>query len=129
LKAATATTDGKSGPPRSQRGGSREKGGEEGRRNQPAKKKKDDKPLAPDSKRFRGPVYVFITHGDASAPINALMQKRAFQISDYTFTGLPQKRRAIRARAAASHASSDPATPDAPPTKRKRRGEEAESKK
>jgi len=28
---------------------------------------------------------------DPAAPINALMQKRAFQISDYTFTGLPQK--------------------------------------
>jgi hypothetical protein len=34
---------------------------------------------------------VNISHGDAAAPINALMQKRAFQISDYTFTGLPQK--------------------------------------
>lgn len=38
-----------------------------------------------------GPVFVSISHSDASAPINALMQKRAFQISDYTFTSLPQK--------------------------------------
>src|SRR5205814_19839 len=54
--------------------------------------KKDDKPLAPEFETIpAGPVYVFITHSDASAPVNALMQKRAFQISDYTFTGLPQK--------------------------------------
>ena len=54
--------------------------------------KKDDKPLAPEFDTIpAGPVYVFITHGDASAPVNAAMQKRAYQISDYTFTGLPQK--------------------------------------
>jgi len=38
-----------------------------------------------------GPVYAFITSSDAKAPVNALMQKRAFQIDDYIFTGLPQK--------------------------------------
>jgi hypothetical protein len=38
-----------------------------------------------------GPVFVSITHSDSAAPINALMQKRAFQISDYAFTSLPQK--------------------------------------
>jgi hypothetical protein len=36
-------------------------------------------------------VFAIVAHSDAAAPINALMAKRAFQISDYTFTGLPQK--------------------------------------
>jgi hypothetical protein len=54
--------------------------------------KKDDKPLAPEFETIpAGPVYAFITHSDAAAPVNAAMQKRAYQISDYTFTGLPQK--------------------------------------
>lgn len=38
-----------------------------------------------------GPVYAFVTSSDAKAPINGLMQKRAFQIYEYTFTSLPQK--------------------------------------
>jgi len=38
-----------------------------------------------------GPVYVFITSSDKGAPINGLMQKRAFQVDEYTFTSLPQK--------------------------------------
>jgi hypothetical protein len=38
-----------------------------------------------------GPVFAFIAHSDASAPINALMQKRAFQTAEYAFTSLPQK--------------------------------------
>ncbi len=38
-----------------------------------------------------GPVYVFITSSDDKAPINGLMQKRAFQVDEYTFTSLPQK--------------------------------------
>jgi hypothetical protein len=54
--------------------------------------KKDDKPLAPEYETIpAGPVFAIVTHSDASAPINSLMQKRAFQISDYTFTSLPQK--------------------------------------
>lgn len=36
-----------------------------------------------------GPVFVKISSSDSTAPINALMQKRAFQISDYPFTSLP----------------------------------------
>jgi hypothetical protein len=39
-----------------------------------------------------GPVYAFITSSDAGATINALMAKRAFQVFDSNFTGLPQKR-------------------------------------
>jgi hypothetical protein len=38
-----------------------------------------------------GPVYAFITSSDPAAPVNALMKKRAFQISDWNFTSLPQK--------------------------------------
>ena len=37
------------------------------------------------------PVFVVIAHSDASAPVNAIMQKRAFQVASYTFAGLPQK--------------------------------------
>lgn len=39
-----------------------------------------------------GPVFAFVTDSDPQAPVNALMQKRAFQIGDYTFTSLPQTR-------------------------------------
>jgi hypothetical protein len=37
-----------------------------------------------------GPVYAWVTHSDADAPINALMAKRAFQVPEYTLTSLPQ---------------------------------------
>ncbi len=58
----------------------------------PGEEKKDDKPLAPEFETIpAGPVFAIISHSEASAPVNALMAKRAFQISDYTFTGLPQK--------------------------------------
>lgn len=51
----------------------------------------EPKPLAPEYETIpAGPVFAFITHSDATAPINALMQKRTFQIGDYVFTGLPQ---------------------------------------
>jgi hypothetical protein len=36
-------------------------------------------------------VFAHITHSEGSQPINALMQKRAFQIAEYSFTSLPQK--------------------------------------
>lgn len=55
-------------------------------------KKADDKPLAPEFETIpAGPVFAFIASSEASAPVNAAMQKRAYQISDYVFTGLPQK--------------------------------------
>lgn len=38
-----------------------------------------------------GPVFAFVTSSDSAAPLNAMMQKRAFQVSDYAFTALPQK--------------------------------------
>ena len=50
------------------------------------------KPITPEFETIpAGPVFVNIASSDASASVNALMQKRAFQISDYTFTSLPQK--------------------------------------
>ena len=55
-------------------------------------KKDETKPLAPEFETIpAGPVFAFISSSEASAPVNAAMQKRAYQISDYVFTGLPQK--------------------------------------
>jgi len=50
------------------------------------RKPEEKKPAVP-----AGPVYVFITSSDPRAPINAWMKTRAFQVDEYTFTGLPQK--------------------------------------
>jgi hypothetical protein len=36
-----------------------------------------------------GPVFAFVTHSDATAPINALNTKRAAKVADFVFTGLP----------------------------------------
>ncbi len=56
------------------------------------KKPEKPKPPAPEYETIpAGPVFVFISSTDSTAPVNALMQKRAFQISAYIFTGLPQK--------------------------------------
>lgn len=50
------------------------------------------KPLTPEFETIpAGPVFVTIANSDSAASVNALMQKRAFQISDYTYTSLPQK--------------------------------------
>ncbi len=38
-----------------------------------------------------GPVFAVVSSSDAKAPINELMGRRAFEVDDYTFTGLPQK--------------------------------------
>lgn len=57
-----------------------------------AAKMEPAKPLAPEFETTpAGPVFVSIVHSDSAAPINALMQKRAFQIADHAFTSLPQK--------------------------------------
>ena len=56
------------------------------------KKTAETKPVAPEFETIpAGPVYVFISSSDANAPVNAMMKKRAYQIGDYVFTGLPQK--------------------------------------
>lgn len=59
----------------------------------PAEAKKDAQAPAPPPPETipAGPVYVFFASPDPSAPINALMARRAFQIDDYVFTSLPQK--------------------------------------
>jgi hypothetical protein len=52
-------------------------------------------PAKPDLPEFEtipaGPVFAFITASDEKARVNELMQKRAFQVAEYVFTGLPQK--------------------------------------
>lgn len=50
------------------------------------------KPLEPEYETIpAGPVFVSVASSDTNAPINAEMKKRAFQVSDYVYTGLPQK--------------------------------------
>lgn len=92
LKAPAASADGKSGP--AALGSVADLGKKDEKKEEAGKdgKAADGKPLAPEFETIpAGPVYAFVTHSDASAPVNAAMQKRAYQISDYTFTGLPQK--------------------------------------
>lgn len=106
LKAPAPSADGKTGPAALGSVSDLLKKDDKKADAKPGEEKKDDKPLAPEFDTIpAGPVYTFITHGDAAAPINALMQKRAFQISDYTFTGLPQKMDELF----------EPAPPPAPP--------------
>lgn len=102
LKLPTPAADGKSGP--AALGSLTDLAKKEEAK--PGEEKKDDKPLAPEFETIpAGPVFAFVTHSDSAAPINALMQKRAFQIAEYTFTGLPQK----------SDELFEPAPPPAPP--------------
>ncbi len=54
--------------------------------------KADAKPVTPEFETIpAGPVFVVVSNSDAHAAVNALMQKRAFETDDYTFTKLPQK--------------------------------------
>ena len=49
------------------------------------------KPAAPEFETIpAGPVFAFIASSDVKAVINELMKKRAYQLSDYVFTSLPQ---------------------------------------
>jgi len=65
-----------------------------------------------------GPVFAFVASSDAAAPINALMQKRAFQIAEFAFTSLPQKLddmfEPAPAPAAVAPAAEKPAEPKSP---------------
>ena len=80
--------------------------------------KKDDKPLAPEFETIpAGPVFAFVAHSEASAPVNGLMTKRAFQIAEYTFTGLPQKSDELFEAAPPPPAPATPAAPAAEPKK------------
>ena len=85
--AAPAAADGKTGPAALGTSADLLKKDPDGKPAEPVK------PLMPEFDTIpAGPVFVNISHGDgATAPVNALMQKRAFQIADYTFTALPQK--------------------------------------
>ncbi len=92
LKPPTASPDGKSGP--GALGSMADLNKKEPAEPKPGEEKKAEeaKPLAPEFETIAaGPVFVSVADSDAKAGINALMQKRAFQISDYVFTGLPQK--------------------------------------
>ena len=80
--------------------------------------KKDDKPLAPEFETIpAGPVFAFVAHSDSSAPVNGLMTKRAFQIAEYTFTGLPQKSEELFEAAPPPPAPATPVAPAAEPKK------------
>lgn len=49
-----------------------------------------EKPKEPEFETIpAGPVFAFITHSDEKAPINEMMKQRAFQIGEWTYTGLP----------------------------------------
>lgn len=94
MKPPTATADGKSGPASlgSLADLAKKSEKKEGDPKDAEKKGEGEKPLTPEFETIpAGPVYVFITSSDAGAAVNALGQKRAFQIAEYTFTGLPQK--------------------------------------
>lgn len=79
------------------------------------------KPLTPEFETIPpGPVFATVTHSDAAAPVNALMQKRAFQVSDFTFTSLPQKPEELfepapTAPTPGATSAPAPAAPEAPP--------------
>ncbi|PAW68972.1 MAG: hypothetical protein B9S34_00510 [Opitutia bacterium Tous-C1TDCM] len=102
LKAPAPAADGKSGP--AALGNLADLAKKEESKSGEAKP--DDKPLAPEFETLpAGPVFASVSHGDAAAPVNALMAKRAFQIADYAFTSLPQKAEELF----------EPAPPPAPP--------------
>ncbi len=51
----------------------------------------DAKPVAPEFDTVpAGPVYATASSPDPAAPVNDLMRRRAYQVDEYTFTGLPQ---------------------------------------
>lgn len=90
LKPPAATTDGKTGP--ASLGSISDLAKKDEKPKEGEAKPEEKKPLEPEYETIpAGPVFVTVTSSDATAPVNALMQKRAYQIYDYTFTGLPQK--------------------------------------
>ncbi len=80
----------------------------------PAPDKDGKTPPAPAAppKPQPGPVYVDVKSSDASEPVNAMMQRLAFQIYEWTFTSLPDKRSALIEKTPAAPAASTPATSD-----------------
>jgi hypothetical protein len=50
------------------------------------------KPAVPEVETIpAGPVFASVSSSDAHATVNDLMKRRAFEVDEYTFTGLPQK--------------------------------------
>ncbi len=87
LKAPTPAADGKTGPASL---GSISDLAKKDRKE--GDKPAEDKPVGPEFETIpAGPAFVFISSSDTAAPVNAYMQKRAFQISEYLLTNLPQK--------------------------------------
>lgn len=61
-----------------------------------------------------GPVFAFISHSDASAPVNALMTKRAFQIGEFVLSSLPADRDALFETVPAPEPSPSPTSENSP---------------
>jgi len=58
----------------------------------PVETKAEIKPVTPEFETIAaGPVFAQISSSDPHAAINELMKRRAYQVDEYTFTGLPQK--------------------------------------
>jgi hypothetical protein len=58
----------------------------------PAATKAEIKPILPEFDTIpAGPVFAVVSSSDPHAAVNDLMKRRAFQLDDYTSTGLPQK--------------------------------------
>jgi uncharacterized protein DUF4340 len=58
----------------------------------PEDAKADAKPITPEFDTVpAGPVFAVVSSSEAKAPINDLMGRRAFEVDEFTFTGLPQK--------------------------------------
>jgi hypothetical protein len=54
--------------------------------------KAEAKPIVPEYDVIpAGPVFAVVSSSDAKAPVNDLMARRAFEVDEYAFTGLPQK--------------------------------------
>ena len=120
LKPPAATTDGKTGPASLGSISDLTKKDDKPKDSdsKPGEEKKPDeaKPGAPEFETIpAGPVFVMIGSSDAAAPINTIMTKRAYQISDYTFTGLPQKADELFDPAPPPAPAPTPAPPATPP--------------
>lgn len=116
LKPPTPGADGKSGPAAlgtvgelAKAEAAKSPAGEAGQATTPAT------PLAPEFETIpAGPAFVSVASSDANAPINVMMQKRAFQVGEYAVTALPQTSTDIF-ELAPPPAPAAPATPAAAP--------------
>jgi hypothetical protein len=110
VKTPAATADGKSGPAAVLGSVNENKKPEE---SGPAKVAEPTTETIP-----AGPVYAFVSDSASTAPINALMQKRSFQVYESSFTSLPQKPadlfEPVPASATATPSSSQPSAAPKP---------------